>query len=85
MYRGSTQCTLWSAVINILSPLNASLFCFFPDSDEEPVRKSKKSPKEKQKATKLDAPAKKDPVQYVSETGDGLPPQKIMIDAPAQW
>lgn len=36
------------------------------------MRKSKKSPKEKQKTTKPEPPPKKDPVQYVSETGDGL-------------
>lgn len=45
-------------------------FFVFPDSeDEEPVKKSKKSPKEKQKS-KTEPPPKKDPVQYVSETGD---------------
>lgn len=36
------------------------------------MRKSKKSPKEKQKTTKPEPPPKKDPVQYVSETGDGF-------------
>lgn len=35
------------------------------------MRKSKKSPKEKQKTSKTEPPPKKDPVQYVSETGDG--------------
>lgn len=50
-------------------------FLFFcSDSEEEPARKSKKSPKEKQKNTKPEPPPKKDPVQYVSETGNGLPP-----------
>lgn len=40
------------------------------DSDDEvPVKKSTKSPKEKQRSKK-EAPQKKDPVQYVSETGD---------------
>ncbi|XP_035492018.2 replication factor C subunit 1 isoform X2 [Scophthalmus maximus] len=37
-------------------------------SEEEPVRKSKKSPKGKVKSSKAAPPAKKDPVQYVSET-----------------
>lgn len=36
--------------------------------DEQPVTKSKKSSKEKQKTTITDPKAKKDPVQYVSET-----------------
>lgn len=50
----------------------ASCFSFCSDSDdEEPVRKSKKSPKEKQKKSKSETPPKKDPVQYVSETGNG--------------
>lgn len=36
------------------------------------TRKSKKSPKEKpKKANETETPPKKDPVQYVSETGDG--------------
>uniref|UniRef100_A0A8D0A069 Replication factor C subunit 1 n=1 Tax=Sander lucioperca TaxID=283035 RepID=A0A8D0A069_SANLU len=39
--------------------------------DEEPVRKSKKSPKEKQKTSQTVPPPKKDPVQYVSETDAG--------------
>uniref|UniRef100_A0A665WMD5 Replication factor C subunit 1 n=1 Tax=Echeneis naucrates TaxID=173247 RepID=A0A665WMD5_ECHNA len=43
-----------------------------PDSEEEPVIKSKKSPKEKEKSRKTSQPSKKDPVHYVSETGDGL-------------
>uniref|UniRef100_A0A665WN28 Replication factor C subunit 1 n=1 Tax=Echeneis naucrates TaxID=173247 RepID=A0A665WN28_ECHNA len=39
-----------------------------PDSEEEPVIKSKKSPKEKEKSRKTSQPSKKDPVHYVSET-----------------
>lgn len=35
------------------------------------MKKSKKSPKEKQKMSKTEPPPKKDPVQYVSETGEG--------------
>lgn len=43
---------------------SSDALCLCSDSDEEePVRKSK-SPKEKAKTNK------KDPVQYVSETGD---------------
>uniref|UniRef100_A0AAQ5YH70 Replication factor C subunit 1 n=1 Tax=Amphiprion ocellaris TaxID=80972 RepID=A0AAQ5YH70_AMPOC len=42
-------------------------FCSDSD-DEEPVRKSKKSPKDKPKTSKAEPPPKKDPVQYVSET-----------------
>uniref|UniRef100_A0A665WMD8 Replication factor C subunit 1 n=1 Tax=Echeneis naucrates TaxID=173247 RepID=A0A665WMD8_ECHNA len=38
------------------------------DSEEEPVIKSKKSPKEKEKSRKTSQPSKKDPVHYVSET-----------------
>lgn len=45
-------------------------FSVSPDSeDEDLVKKSKKSPKEKQKSRARDPPPKKDPVQYVSETG----------------
>lgn len=45
--------------------------CFFGlDSDDDvPVKKSTKSPKEKPRSKK-EALLKKDPVQYVSETGD---------------
>lgn len=45
--------------------------CFLgSDSDDDvPVKKSTKSPKEKPRSKK-EAPLKKDPVQYVSETGD---------------
>lgn len=42
---------------------DALCLCSDSDEEEEPVRKSK-SPKEKAKTNK------KDPVQYVSETGD---------------
>lgn len=42
-----------------------------PDSEDEDVKKSKKSPKAKQKMNKTEPPPKKDPVQYVSETGNG--------------
>ncbi|XP_035992826.1 replication factor C subunit 1 isoform X2 [Fundulus heteroclitus] len=38
--------------------------------EEEPVTKSKKSSKEKAAASRAGPPPKKDPVQYVSETGD---------------
>lgn len=41
------------------------------DSEEEDlVKKSPKSPKGKQKTSKIKAPPKKDPVLYVSETGE---------------
>lgn len=38
--------------------------------DEDLVKKSKKVPKEKQTLSKIKSPPRKDPVQYVSETGE---------------
>lgn len=41
------------------------------DSDDEDlVKKSNKFPKGKQKITRIKSPPRKDPVQYVSETGE---------------
>lgn len=45
-------------------------FCSDSEEEEEPVMKSKKSSKEKAASSKAAAPPKKDPVQYVSETGE---------------
>lgn len=45
------------------------LFCWSDSEDEDLVKKSKKSPKGKQKVSKKQSPPRKDPVQYVSETG----------------
>uniref|UniRef100_A0A8C3AYC8 Replication factor C subunit 1 n=1 Tax=Cyclopterus lumpus TaxID=8103 RepID=A0A8C3AYC8_CYCLU len=45
--------------------------------DEKPARKSNKSPKEKRTTGKMEPLPKKDPVQYVSETGNG---SSIAID-----
>lgn len=38
--------------------------------DEDLVKKSKKFPKGKQTISKIKSPPRKDPVQYVSETGE---------------
>lgn len=46
------------------------VFLSADSEDEKVAKKSKKSPKEKQKTSKLEPAPKKDPVQYVSETGD---------------
>lgn len=51
--------------------LDTFSFSVSPDSEDEEVKKSKKSPKAKQKMNKTEPPPKKDPVQYVSETGNG--------------
>lgn len=47
----------------------ASFLCWSDSEDEDLVKKSKKTPKGKQKVSKKQSPPKKDPVQYVSETG----------------
>lgn len=54
----------------LLLPLFQYFNLVSSDSDDDvPVKKSTKSPKEKQRGKK-EPPPKKDPVQYVSETGD---------------
>lgn len=63
-------------VLLCVCKLTCSLSLFYTlcqDSDDEIlVNKSKKSRKEKLKAAKADQSLKKDPVQYVSETGNCL-------------
>lgn len=54
----------------LLLPLFQYFNLVSSDSDDDvTVKKSTKSPKEKQRGKK-EPPPKKDPVQYVSETGD---------------
>lgn len=48
---------------------SSCLFCS-DEEEEQPVLKSKKSSKKKGAASKAEPLCKKDPVQYVSETGD---------------
>lgn len=56
-----------------MRPPCSRCFSVSPDSeDEKPARKTKKSPKEKPTTRKTEAPPKSDPVQYVSETGNGV-------------
>uniref|UniRef100_A0A8D3DBV3 Replication factor C subunit 1 n=1 Tax=Scophthalmus maximus TaxID=52904 RepID=A0A8D3DBV3_SCOMX len=65
-------CSCCSSSSVSFSPLFNLWFFSSDSSEEEPVRKSKKSPKGKVKSSKAAPPPKKDPVQYVSETGDGF-------------
>lgn len=67
--------TIIKHVIKTVEGPNEKFFfmlCNFVSSDsedEDSVKKSRKSPKGKQKASKKQSPPRKDPVQYVSETG----------------
>lgn len=45
-------------------------FLYSDSEDEDLLKKSKKFPKGKQTTSKIKSPPKKDPVQYVSETGE---------------
>lgn len=85
MEKHPTCCKKWynlshyirSTVIDSLPHCSSSsvhlfyiVFLSADSEDEKLAKKSKKSPKEKQKTSKLEPAPKKDPVQYVSETGD---------------
>lgn len=47
-------------------------FLFLDSEDEDLINKSKKLPKGKQTARKIKSPPGKDPVQYISETGESI-------------